>query len=133
MHRRQSLPAFSPKHMLRAMAAVLGATGEAVEVPAELLHDLPREQDVIESLTQPGTVTVSPAEVKHATGREAEQWRAATEKEYVDNFVQRNVHRVATDVDRRRHGPPLPMKLVYTRKPSWGQGPRSGLWDFRKV
>ena len=117
--RRQSLPAFSAKHMLRAMAAVMGAFGEAVEAPADLLHDLPREQDVIENLTQPGTTTVSAAEVKKATGREAEAWRVATEKEYVENFVQRNVHRVATEADRKRHGPPLPMKLVYTRK-TWG-------------
>ena len=40
----------------------------------------------------------------------------ATEQEYVENFVQKNVSRVATEADKRQYGPPLPMKLVYTLK-----------------
>ena len=38
------------------------------------------------------------------------------EKEYVENFVQRNVFTVTTDEERRKHGIPLPMKLVFSFK-----------------
>ena len=94
-------------------------------MPPDVAHGLSTEHDV-DLMDGPGSVTVPAAEVRKTTGREAEQWRAATEKEYVENFVQRNVYRVATEVDKRRHGPPLPMKLVYTKK-------QGGIYRVRAV
>ena len=64
----------------------------------------------------PASRTVQPKEVRESVGIEAEGWRAAMEKEYNDNFLQRNVFTVTTEHERRTHGTPLPMKLVFTLK-----------------
>ena len=87
----------------RAAAAMLGSSGEYAEVPDEAIHGLALDTDILE----PNSKTVQPADVRKATGKEAEGWRAAMDKEYVDNFVQRNVFSITTDEERRIHGAPF--------------------------
>ena len=96
----------------RAAAAMLGADGEYHDVPDEAIHGLVLESDILD----PASRTVQPKEVRESVGIEAEGWRAAMEKEYNDNFLQRNVFTVTTEHERRTHGTPLPMKLVFTLK-----------------
>ena len=97
----------------RAAAAMMGAEGEYSEIPDVAIHGLALESDM---LLEPDSRTVQNAEVRGAVGKEAEGWRGAIEKEYVDNFVQRNVFTVTTEDERRKYGMPLPMKLVFTMK-----------------
>ena len=92
---------------------MMNSHGESVDLPSELVHDLMTE-DEVHDIKEPGTITVSASDVKKTTG--PEKWRVATEQAYVENFVQKNVSRVATEADKRQYGPPLPMKLVYTLK-----------------
>ena len=101
--------------MATAMAMLMGVHGESDDVPPEVFHGLLIEQE-LNFTTEPGAVIVAASEVRSSTGRDAEQWRVATDREFVENFVQRNVHRVTTEADKKRHGPPLPMKVVYTIK-----------------
>ena len=96
-------------------ATLLNTQGTVDEVPGEIVHELRSEHDSKEEEWK-GAKTMTAAEVNACTGREAERWRVATEKEYVDNFVQRNVYTVASGTDVRRCGPPLPMKCVYNKK-----------------
>ena len=37
-------------------------------------------------LDEPGTVTISEAQVRNATGKELEQWKQAAEAELLNNF-----------------------------------------------
>ena len=97
---------------LRACSTLLGSDGENVDVPDAPVHGLEQDQDI----TEPDVKPVTPAEVRASTGATAEGWRAAVEREFVENFVQRNVFTVTTEDERRRHGSPLPMKLVFTLK-----------------
>ena len=97
----------------RACAVINNASGEPGNLPSELIHELMVEGS---SELDPGARTVTAAEVRASTGKTAEGWRAATEKEFVENFQQRNVFTVTTEEERRAYGAPLPMKLVYTMK-----------------
>ena len=92
---------------------MMGTEGEYTEVPDVAIHGLALESDM---LLEPDSRTVQNAEVRGAVGKEAEGWRGAIEKEYADNFVQRNVFTVTTEDERRKYGMPLPMKLVFTMK-----------------
>ena len=89
----------------------MNANGEYEEIPSEVIHGLVMEGDLLQ---EPDTYSVSAAEVKQATGTRTEEWKAALEKEHHENFVERNMFTVTTAEERRQHGPPLPMRLVFT-------------------
>ena len=92
------------------------ALGARTLAPSSIRPRLLRSEDAAKEEEWTGAKTMTAAEVNASTGLEAERWRVPTEKEYVDNFVQRNVYTVARPEDVRRCGPPLPMKCVYTTK-----------------
>ena len=82
-----------------------------------MLHGLSTEAE-LDILREPGARPVSAAEVRASTGTEKESWRQAIEEEFVKNFVERNVYTPSTEEEKRRHGPALPMKLVFAQKPN---------------
>ena len=97
----------------RAAAVLLGSDGEYADLPDTTVHGLALESEM---LLEPDSRTVNNAEVRGSTGVEAQGWRDSMETEFHKNFVERNVFSVSTSQERASYGPPLPMKLVFTRK-----------------
>ena len=65
-------------------------------------------------LDEPGTVTISEAQVQNATGKELEQWKQAAEAELLNNFHGIGAMIVSTSDKLAQAAEILPMKAVWT-------------------
>ena len=96
---------------------MMNQNGDVDEVPSHLVHGFQTEDEYRKLLKlDPETRTVDPKEIRASTGERKMQWIQAAEKEHDENFRNQNVYTPATPEEIRRHGPALPMKLVYTLK-----------------